>query len=95
MVKSTFEIVMIKMLIKNRYFKKFGCLDPHKTGKFSNKMQIGNQHDQEADNDLIFQKFSFWPQSTSIRTFFEVITNKSPLSWADDKKLLVQFDLLK
>ena len=50
--------------------------DPRKTGKLSNKMQIWNQHYQEADNDMIFQKLSFCPQSTSIRRFSQIITNK-------------------
>ena len=62
--------------------------------KFSNKMQIRNQHDQDTDNDLIFQTVSFRPQLTSIRKFFEIITMKESIK-NDSKKLLVQFDLLQ
>ena len=57
-------------------------------------MQIWNQHDQDTDNDLIFQTVSFWPQFTSIRKFFEIITMKESIK-TDKKKLFVQFDLLQ
>ena len=50
-------------------------------------MQIRNQHDQEADNDVIFRKFSFRPQSTSIRKFFEIITIKESIK-IDNKLFL-------